>query len=282
MSKFLDQAAIQQFDAEVKHAYQAGEKLRKTVRQRTGVVGSSHRFPKMGKGLATPRIPQTDVTPMNITHTNATATLEDWNAAEFTDIFNQAKVNFDERQQLATTIAGAINRRMDQLVIDALDGAATSLTVATSIGGTNTGLNPAKLRRTSRLLSDGGVPEEDRTFVGSYVGREQLLGETEATSADYNTVLRLTSGDFKENDTFVGFKYQWIESRDEGGLDLTSNVRTNFGYHKESTGLAVGMDFRTEVNYIPLKTSWLSNGMFSAGAIGIDAEGIVECSTYEA
>lgn len=56
MSQSLSSAAIASFDAEVKHAYQGSGLLRPTVRLRTGVVGSTHRFPKMGKGTATVRI----------------------------------------------------------------------------------------------------------------------------------------------------------------------------------------------------------------------------------
>jgi len=34
-----------------------------------------------------------------------------------------------------------------------------------------------------------------------------------------------------------------------------------------STGMGIGHNFRTEINYIPEKTSWLVNGIFSAGAV---------------
>lgn len=279
MSKFLTDAAVAQFDAMVHQVYQQGGKLRGSLRTRTGVVGSTHRFPVMGKGLATQRIPQTDVIPMNVTHTNATATIEDWNAAEYTDIFDQQKVNFDEKRELATSIANAINRRMDQLIIDALEAASTSFTVAKSVGGTDTNLNVAKLRRASRLLGDNGVPNSDLTYLGSFYGREGLLGETAVGSEDFNTVKALVNG---EVNTFLGFSFVWIESRTEGGLTLATNDRTNFAYHKMAAGLAVGIDFRTEVNYIPQKTSWLCNGMFAAGAIAIDNTGIVEITTHEA
>lgn len=278
MSKTLDVAAIAEFDAVVKHEYQGMGKLRPTVRVKTGVVGSTHRFPKMGKGLATKRVPQTDVVPMNIQHTNATATLEDWNAAEFTDIFDQAKTNVDERRELAVTIAGAITRREDQLIIDALEAAATTLTVATSVGGAGTDLNSAKARRAKRLLDAGGVPAGNRTFVHSAVGLEAMLGQTDVTSSDFNSIKALVDGEF---DTWLGFKWMMIEDRDEGGLTLAATLRTSFAYHMQSTGLAVGIDFTTEVNYIPVKTSWLANGLFSAGAIAIDADGIVEITSTE-
>ena len=58
-------------------------------------------FQNLGKGSATARIPQTDVTPLNVTYSQVTATMSDFNAAEYSDIFHQAKVNFDERQELS-------------------------------------------------------------------------------------------------------------------------------------------------------------------------------------
>ena len=48
-----------------------------------------------------------------------------------------------------------------------------------------------------------------------------------------------------------------------------------------STGLAVGIDFRTEVNYIAEKTSWLANGLFSAGSVVIDANGFADVNMNE-
>jgi hypothetical protein len=282
MSKQLADAAVAQFDGEVKHAYQGMGMLRPTVRNRNGVVGSTHRFPKMGKGTATPRISQTDVVPMNIAHTSATATLEDWNAPEYTDIFDQQKVNYSERQELATVIAGAIGRREDQLIIDAIDAASTTLTVSENIGGSNTGLNTTKLRRAMRLFDDQAAPSGQRYFLGHAIGKEQLLGETEPTSGDFNTVRALVNGEIT---SFVGFQFMWMETRDEGGLTLASNVRTNYAWHggpMGSVGMATGINFNTEVNYIADKTSWLANGLFSAGAVTIDALGVAEISTYEA
>lgn len=279
MSITLSTAAIASFDADVKHAYQDMGKLRDTVRVKTGVVGSTHRFPKLGKGLATKRVPQTDVIPMNLAHTNATATLEDWNAAEYTDVFNEAKTNISERAELASSIAKAVSRREDQLIIDALEATATTLTVASSIGGANTDLNVAKLRRASRLLGDNGVGEDEAiTYVGSYIGREALLGETETTSSDYNTVKALVNGDIN---SFLGMDFKWIATRAEGGLDLTAGDRTTFAYAKTAIGHAIGMDQRMEVNYIPTKTSWLANMLFSAGSIEIDAGGVVEVTCDE-
>jgi hypothetical protein len=41
------------------------------------------------------------------------------------------------------------------------------------------------------------------------------------------------------------------------------------------------MNMKTEINYIAEKTSYLVNGMFSAGAVAIDDEGIVKITCRE-
>lgn len=279
MTKTLSAAAIASFDSQIKQAYQDGAKLSDTVTTRTGVVGSTHRFANLGKGLATQRISQTDVIPMNLAHTNRTATLVAWNAADYTDIFEQAAVNFDEQSALASAIAKAISRRRDQIIINALEAASSTLTVDNDVGGTDTDLNMDKIRRADRLLGAQGVDaDEMRTFVGSYNGKEGLLSATEVTSMDFQPVRALVNGDVKQ---LINFDFRWIATRSEGGLDLSSNDRTSFAYAKSSMGIAISLDERTEVNYIATKTSWLANGMFQAGAVDIDALGIVELVTRE-
>lgn len=282
MSKYLSSAAKTEFDNEVKHAYQmAGSGLRNTVTIRTGVVGDTYKFRKMGKGLANQKATSALVTPMDITNTLITCTLENWNAPEYTDIFDAQEVNFDEQKELATTIAAAMRRREDQMIIAALD-AATSLagTVTEDIGGTNSGLNVDKIRRASRYLNDQGVPMSDRHWLMKAEDLETLLGETETTSSDFNTVKALVNG---EINTFVGFTYHMIESRDEGGLPAgSSSEHMNFAYHKDAVGLAIGLDIRTEVNYVPERTSWLANGILKAGSVVRDTKGVVDIQVQDA
>lgn len=283
MSTSLSAVAAEEFDTEVKHAYQGMGGLKSTVTVRSGVTGSTYHFRKMGKGLANTKSTSEDVTPMNVAHTKPQAVLENWNAPEYTDIFDDAEVNFDEVKELSETIAGAIGRREDQLIIDACDVAAAATnyagTVPTSIGGANTNLLTAKLRRASRYLNDKGVPNSGRHILVSALGLESMLGTTEATSGDYNTVRALVNG---EVNTFVGFQFHVVEERDEVGLDITTgDVRHCYAYHEKAIGLAQGIAFRTEVNYVPQKTSWLANGILKAGAVVRDGDGLVEILTDE-
>ena len=277
MAVGISSAYVQLFDAEVKQAYQASRALAGVTRERTNVEGNQVKFPKIGKGTATVRVPQTDVTPLNVTYSQVTASMSDYIAAEYSDIFHQAKVNFDERRELVQVVGNAIGRRMDQLVIDALNAASSPSTVDTNVGGTTTNLNLAKLLAAKKALDAKNVPQEGRCMVIHANGLSALLDETELTSSDFATVKSLSRG---ELDTFLGFRFIMLGDRDEGGLPLPS-TRTSFAFHRDAVGLGISMNQKSEINYVPEKTSFLVSSMFSAGAIAIDDEGIVKISSTE-
>lgn len=273
----LSTAFVTLFDAEVKQAYQGQSMLRGAVRLRSGVEGSTYKFPKVGKGVAQVRISQSDVTPLNVTYSQVTATLEDFIAAEYADIFMQQKVNFDERRELVQVLSNAVGRRHDQLILDALNAASGTSTTGTDVGGAGTNLSVAKLRDAKGKLDTKNVPMGDRHLIIHASGLQALLSETSVTSSDFNTVKALVQG---EINTFLGFMFHVLGDRDEGGLPKPS-TRTSFAFHKDAIGMAEGIAPKTEINYIPEKTSFLVASMFSAGAIAIDAEGIVKISTTE-
>ena len=274
----LSTAFVTLFDAEVKQAYQGQAQLRPAVRVRSGVEGSTYKFPKIGKGVAQVRIPQSDVTPLNVTYGSVTATLSDYIAAEYRDIFMQAKVNFDERAELVKVVSGAIGRRQDQLIIDALVASSTSNTVASSIGGASTNLNLDKLLAAKKLLDAKNVPMDNRHIFIHANNLSGLLGETKVTSSDFNSIKALVNG---ELNTFLGFNFHTIGDRDEGGLPISSGDRKVYAFHRDAIGMAEGIAPKTEINYIPEKTSFLVSSMFSAGSVAIDAEGIVEITCDE-
>ncbi|MDC0619307.1 phage capsid protein [Pelagibacteraceae bacterium] len=282
MAQSITNAFVTLFDAEVKQAYQGESSLLNCVRLRQGVQGNTYKFPKLGKGSATARIPQTDVTPLNVTYSQVTASMSDYNAAEYSDIFHQAKVNFDERQELVQVVSKAIGRRMDQLIIDGLDAASSPSTVAktvvTSGSAAASNLNVGKLIAAKKALDAKNVPFDDRHIVVHANNLSGLLGDERAISGDFATVKALVSG---EINTFLGFRFYILGDRDEGGLPLSTNDRTCYAFHRSSIGMAVNMAQKTEINYVPEKTSFLVNSMFSAGAVAIDDEGIVKITCDE-
>jgi hypothetical protein len=229
--------------------------------------------------VATARVTQTDVTPMNVGFSTVTCNLSDWNAAEYSDIFSQAKVNFDERSELAQVVGAAIGRRQDQLILDALNAASGTGTVANSIGGSNTNMNIAKLREAAKIMNRNNVPSEGRNIIIHANSLAAMLEQTSVTSSDFNTVKALVQGEINQ---FLGFTFHVLGDRSEGGLPIDgSSDRTLFAFHKDAIGYAEGIAPKTEINYIPEKTSWLVNALFSAGSVAIDSEGIVKITARD-
>lgn len=277
MSRYVSDLVVAEFDRDVKQEYAASANLRATVKVKSGVTGTTCRFQKSAQGLANKKTPQADVVPMNIDYSHVTATMEDWNAPEYTDIFDAPKINFDEKAELVSLSAKAIARREDQIIIDALKVGATTLEVAKTIGGVNT-MNTAKFREAKRLMDYNNVPGDGRTFLMSSEALYDMLGDTDADNFDTNAVKALVSGELT---AWLGFKIMSLGFMPEGGLPKTGDTRKAFAYVSSCLGYCIGMDMRAEVNYVPQKTSWLVNTMFSAGGVAIDSNGMVTISHDE-
>jgi len=282
MSTNLSPAFVQLFEAEVHQAYQGAAVLRGAGRTRTGVTGDTVKFPKVGKGTASVRVPQTDVTPINAAFSQVSVSMQDFVAAEYSDIFNQQKVNFDERQELAQVVGNAIGRREDQIIIDALNaasaGSSVAKTVVTSGSAAASNLNVGKILAAKKALDAKNVPPTDRHMVIHANNLAGLLGDERAISSDFQTVQALVSGSIN---TMLGFQFHIVGDRDEGGLPLATADRTCFAFHRSALGVGVGIAPKTEINYIPEKTSFLVTAMLSMGSGVIDTDGLVDVTCEE-
>ena len=67
-------------------------RIKNSVRMRSNVTGSTVKFPKVGKGVAQVRTPQTDIVPLNTDFSQVTATMTDYIAAEYSDISIKQKL----------------------------------------------------------------------------------------------------------------------------------------------------------------------------------------------
>lgn len=277
MSINLSNAAVQQFDDLVKHEYQARGRLRNTVTIRTGVTGDTYNFTRMGQGIANQKATQADVTPMNVDHNRQAAVLQRWLAPEYTDIFDNDEVNFDEMKELAQTIAKALGRREDQLIIDAMNGGTYNTSPSGADQGLDivtgaAGLTVAKLREINERFQDLEIEDGDKHIAITAKGLNDLLSDSNVTSSDFNSVKALVSG---ELNTYLGMRFHILGTRTEGGLPVVTDQRA-FAWHKGAIGYAVGkIDMMTKVDWVPQKTSWLSNGMLRAGSVIRENAGII-------
>lgn len=284
MSKFLTNNAVQEFDAEVKHQYQAiGGGLRSTVTMRSGVVGDQYKFGRMGRGMAGQKASAADVTPMDVSHARQIAYLYNWYAAEYTDIFDQQEVNYDEKTELAKVIAMAIKRREDQIIVDTIAGVTYA---ATNDGNADTGFEydysatgdfaQAVVHRIVQHYQELEIMGREKIHIlVQPTHMQDLLADAGAVvTIDSNAVKALMSGTLTD---WMGMTWHVMGTqRQEGGIPATDDTDTyGYAWAESAVGLAVGIDMKTEINYIPVKTAWLCNGLYKAGAVAREPQGIV-------
>ena len=100
-----------------------------------------------------------------------------------------------------------------------------------------------------------------------------LLNDEKATSSDYQTVKALVSGDVN---SLAGFQFIILGDRTEGGLSVTANTVDSWFFQRDAVGLAIGIDMKTSVDWVPERTSYLCNGMLKAGSVVRDNGGLVK------
>lgn len=268
--------AVQQieFDALVKAEYQSlGFLLRDTVRVRRDVIGATVSFRKVNQIQAVSTGYLQTVVIQDPGYTQVQAILQKYTAPTAVDTVQELTVNFDAKMENAMLVANALGRRSDQIIIDAfvLNPGQTVVN-----GGTN--FTYDKYTQIIQFFDNNAVPLPERFVALSANNFRSLLGEDEFVSTFYTQNRVLDKGFIRE---YLGINVIIIPEMEEGGLPLAANIRKCFAWHKQSTGMGIGHDFRTEINYLPRETSWLVNGIFSAGAVVIDNKGLIEIDCDE-
>lgn len=274
MSTSLSQVQQIEFDALVKAEYHSrGFLLRDACRMRRDVIGYSVEFRKVDEVIAVETGYLQAVTIQDPNYTKETAILRKYTAPTAVDSVQELTVNFDTKMENAMLVADAMGRRSDQIEIDALE-ADPGDTIAN--GGTN--MTYAKYTQIIEFFENNAVPLGDRWVAMSANNFRKLLQEDQFTSTFYTQNRVLDRGFVKE---YLGMNVVIIPEMTEGGLPKTGNIRKCFAWHRQAIGMGVGHNFRTEINYLPLQTSWLINGIFSAGAVVIDNRGVLEIDCDE-
>ena len=191
------------------------------------------------------------------------------------------QIGWDGRQAAVQGIVGALNRRMDQIILDEALASASGKTVAS--GSDN--LNVGHFADAARLLGSA-VPEVNRHILCHDNGFYHFIREGDVKDIDTNIHKPLSDGKLPY---YMGFKIHKMGNRDAvvvgdgaGGLPLSGSDRTNYAWHKDSIGLAVNMQPEIEINYIPEKKAHFIAGCLSAGAVLLQDDGVVTITTSEA
>ena len=249
MSSQITTAFVQQYSANIQMlSQQMGSLLRDKVRVES-IVGKNAFFDQVGSVTAQLRTSRHADTPQSDTpHSRRRVSLADYEFADLIDQQDKVRLLIDPTSSYAQAAAMAMGRAMDDVIITAALGTAYTgetgtgtETVQTGVVKGTTGLTVAKLILAKDLLDKADVdPSIPRHII---VGPEQLgnlLGDSEVTSSDFNTVKALVRG---ELDTYLGFKFT-VSNR----LPKTGNDRTCIAYAQDGLLLGIGKDISARID----------------------------------
>ena len=272
MSVSIDNVFVKQFEADVHLAYQQmGTKLRSTVRSKSGVVGASTTFQKIGRGTASTKSRHGIVPVMNLNHEPVECMLQDYYAGDWVDALDELKTNVDERRVVASAGAYALGRKTDELIISAMNNATNS------VGDYSGVLTKALILSAVEKLNANDVPDDGRRFAVVRVQQwNELLGIDEFVSADYiGDDLPLVSGGASKK--WLGIT--WLL---HNALPAPATTKRDcFIYHASCIGHACGQEVKTDISWHGERAAHFISNSMSQGAVLIDNVGIVRIKCKE-
>ena len=287
MSNQITTAFVQQYSNNVQMlSQQKGSLLRSAVDVET-VVGKNAFFDQVGSALAVKRTTRHADTPqMDTPHARRRVSLVDYEYADLIDNQDKIRTLIDPTSSYASAAAFALGRAQDDEIIAALSGTAftgetgstsTALPSSQKITESGTaGLTIAKLRSAKEILDAASVdPSIARYIAVSPKQITDLLGTTEVTSSDFNSVKALANG---EVNSFLGFNFI-VSNR----LTSASSKRLCLVWAMDGCKMAIGQDLMTRIDEISDKG--YAHQVYvcqSIGATRMEEDKVVTIEAHEA
>jgi len=233
-------------------------------------------YERIGAGEANDSNDRHGDTPINnAEHSRRAVDLTDADWGDLVDRFDKLRLLIAPEGAYVKTGVMALNRKKDDIFIAAILGVARAgkrgttlvslpesqklVAVASETGAVETGLNVYTLTKTSEKFDEADVDEdEERYFAYSSRQKQNLLRQTEVTSADYNTVKALVQG--KVN-SFMGFEF--IRSQ---RLPVAA-AAVDF----ETGGQVLTGAANTTASTMRRCVAWCGDGMISADGINLES-----------
>jgi len=312
MSHQITTAFVNQFGANVQHlSQQQGSKLQNAVRKESQ-KGKKQFFDQIGTVSAVQRTGRHSSTPqLDTPHSRRMVTLKDYEWADLVDDQDKIRMLIDPTSEYAMAAAWAFGRTKDDEIITASiataytgeDGTTSQTHPNTQKYAANNGsafvnLNMKTLRAVKRMLDVQDVQGNLKRYMAVSPSQiESLLGTTEVSSSDYNTVKALVQG---EINTFMGFEFIWLNrlntTASRGTLDASTSTgvvgsgstvvgasyRSCFAWAQDGLLLSVGEDYMSRISERDDKGyAKQVYGRMSIGATRMEEVKVVEVICYE-
>ena len=291
MSIQITTSFVEQYSSNVTMlSQQMGSKLRGSVDVET-INGKNAFFDQVGVTAAQIRTSRHGDTPqIDTPHSRRRLSLADYEWADLVDDVDKVRMLIDPTSSYAKAAASAMNRSIDDVIITAMNASA-STGVA---GGTSTdlpsgqktatsdqsdGLTIAKLLSAKKIMDENDVdPSLKRYIVCGPQQISDLLGTTSVTSADFNTVRALSTG---EVNSFLGFEFIMSTRLNKDATNTTD--RLVFAYTEDAIKLGIGKDIGAKISERADKSySTQVYYCMSLGAVRMEEKKVVQIPCHEA
>jgi hypothetical protein len=251
MSTQITTAFVQQFGSNVELlSQQMGSRLRSAVSEES-VTGEKAFFDQIGSTAAQKRTSRHGSTPlMETPHSRRMVTMDEYEWADLIDSADRVRMLADPTSAYAQSAANAMGRSMDDVIIAAATGSAstgksgstsTALPAGNIVAHGSADMTIAKLLSAKEILDNADVDPSIKRYIAVAPAQiSALLGITSVTSSDFNTVKALAQGQVS---SFLGFEF--ITST---RLAVASNIRTCFAWAEDGIKLGVGKDIVSKID----------------------------------
>ena len=291
MSSNITTSFVEQYSSNVQMlSQQMGSKLRSSVDEES-IVGKNAFFEQIDSTAAVLRVSRHGDTPqIDTPHSRRRVSLSDYEWGDLIDDADKIRALVDPTSAYAKNAAAAMNRAMDDVIITAMNASAsTGVAGATSTAlpssqktatsNQSDGLTIAKLLSAKKILDTNDIDPSRKRFI--VCGPQQisdLLGTTSVTSADFNTVRALSTG---EVNTFLGFEF--IMSTRLNFDASNTDDRLVFAYTEDAIKLAIGSDIKANISERADKSySTQVYYAMSLGATRMEEKAVVQIPCHEA
>ena len=291
MSSQITTSFVEQYSSNVAMlSQQMGSKLRSSVDVEK-VTGKNAFFDQVGVTAAQLRTSRHGDTPqIDTPHSRRRLSLADYEWADLVDDVDKVRMLVDPTSSYARAAAAAMNRAMDDVIITAFNASASTGVAGggtqalpssqkTATSDQSDGLTITKLLAAKKILDNNDVDPSLRRYI--VCGPQQisdLLGTTQVTSADFNSVRALATGAVN---SFMGFEFIMSTRLNMDATNTTD--RLIFAYTEDALKLGIGKDISAKISERADKSySTQVYYAMSLGAVRMEEKKVVQIPCHEA
>lgn len=283
MALHIEEHVVRAFDENVRLLFEQGaSRLRQYCDVRTGVVGKAKSFNRIEGGDAQEKAGSghrhEDHTQDDLDGIVSWAVLRYFYKALPLDPDDEDKVLASPKNRYVEAIAGALGRKLDELILAAAIGSATrgedmagsvALPSAQKIAAASLGLTVGKLIAAWEMMSAAEIPDDGRVMAVNASMMADLLGATEVTSIDFNTQKTLVNAKLP---SFMAFEFVRTEKIISTGTGATGAV----AWHKTGIGVAIAREYNRIAQRHDKHDLWEAYGSCHFGCVREEDKAVVQ------